>query len=107
MALATAAGLGLGVLAGMVGGELLGDLGSERVKGAVRRLRRSEREAPEADPQDIERDVVAALIGEGVVDKNPTAQRDLKAVQEAFNAWRTESSRSLTEISRVLAISVG
>lgn len=55
----------------------------------------------------MSRDVVAALIGEGVVDKNPTAQRDLKAVQDAFNAWRAESGRSLTEISRVLAVSVG
>ena len=51
--------------------------------------------------------MVAALIGEGVVDKNPTAQRDLKAAQDAFNAWRAESGRSLAEISRVLAISVG
>ena len=87
MALATAAVLGLGVLAGMVGGELLGDLGSERVKGAVRRLRRSEREAPESDPQDIERAVVAALeehpkaaelaisvraLGDGVVELSGT-----------------------------------
>lgn len=55
----------------------------------------------------LSRDVVAALIGEGVVDKNPTAQRDLKAVQDAFNGWQTESGRSLTEISRVLANSVG
>lgn len=55
----------------------------------------------------LSRDVVAALIGEGVVDKNPTSQRDLKAVQAAFNAWRAESGRSLAEISRILAISVG
>lgn len=55
----------------------------------------------------MSRDVVAALIGDGVVDKNPTAQRDLKAVQDAFNGWRAESGRSLTEISRVLAVSVG
>jgi len=55
----------------------------------------------------MSRDVVAALIGEGVVDKNPTSQRDLKAVQDAFNEWQAESGRSLTEISRVLANSVG
>ncbi len=55
----------------------------------------------------MSRDVVAALIGEGVVDKNPTSQRDLKTVQAAFNAWRAESGRSLNEISRVLAISKG
>ncbi len=55
----------------------------------------------------MSRDVVAALIAEGVVDKNPTSQRDLKAVQTAFNEWRAESGRSLSEISRTLAISVG
>ena len=49
--------------------------------------------------------MVAALIGEGVVDKNPTAQRDLKAAQAAFNAWRAQSGRSLSEISRILACS--
>jgi 3-methyladenine DNA glycosylase Tag len=55
----------------------------------------------------LSRDVVAVLIGEGVVDKTPTAQRDLKAVQAAFNAWQAESGRSLTEISRILAFSKG
>jgi 3-methyladenine DNA glycosylase Tag len=55
----------------------------------------------------LSRDVVAALIGEGVVDKTPTSQRDLKAVQAAFNEWRAESGRSLTEISRILAFSKG
>ncbi len=55
----------------------------------------------------LSRDVVAALIGAGVVDKNPTAQRDLKAAQAAFNAWRAQSGRSLSEISRILACSVG
>ena len=55
----------------------------------------------------MSRDVVAALIGDGVVDKNPTSQRDLKDVQAAFNAWQAESGRSLAEISRILAFSVG
>ena len=55
----------------------------------------------------MSRDVVAALIREGVVDKNPTSQRDLKAVQAAFNAWHAESGRGLAEISRVLAVSTG
>jgi hypothetical protein len=40
-----------------------------------------------------------------VVDKTPTSQRDLKAVQAAFNEWRAESGHSLTEISRILAFS--
>ena len=33
-------------------------------------------------------DVVTALKAQGVIDKRPTAQRDLKLVQEAFNLWR-------------------
>ena len=53
------------------------------------------------------RDVVAALIREGVVDRPPTGKRDLKAVQAAFNAWAEESGRDLTSISRTLAMSVG
>ena len=53
------------------------------------------------------RDMVAALIREGVVDKAPTSKRDLKAVQAAFNRWSTESGRDLTTISRTLAMSVG
>ena len=49
--------------------------------------------------------VCAALIQAGVVEKAPSSKRDLARVQEAFNAWRAESGRSLTEISRVLALS--
>ncbi|PHS22595.1 MAG: 3-methyladenine DNA glycosylase [Robiginitomaculum sp.] len=54
----------------------------------------------------LSRDVVARLIAEGVVDKPPTAKKALAAVQEAFNIWQGQSSRSLTEISRVLALSI-
>ena len=53
------------------------------------------------------RDVVAALIREGVIDKNPSSKRDQLKVQEAFNSWRAESGRPLGHISRVLACSVG
>jgi len=52
-------------------------------------------------------DVVAALIHAGVVDKEPTSQRDLAAMQEAFNVWREQSGRSAKEISRLLALSAG
>lgn len=55
----------------------------------------------------LSNDVTARLIAEGIVDKPPTSKRDLAAVQAAFNSWREESGRSLTEISRVLAMSVG
>ena len=51
-------------------------------------------------------DVAARLIAEGVIDKAPTSKTALKKVQAAFNEWRNQSGRSLTEISRVLAMSV-
>jgi 3-methyladenine DNA glycosylase Tag len=53
------------------------------------------------------RDVAAALIDAGVIDKPPSGKRDLEAVQSAFNAWAEESGRDLTSISRVLAMSTG
>ena len=53
------------------------------------------------------RDVTAYLIGQGIVDKQPTSQRDLKAMQEAFNQWHQESGRSMSEISRVISCSIG
>ena len=51
-------------------------------------------------------DVVTALINAGVVDKQPTSQRALRAVQDAFNGWREETGRPLCELSRILACSV-
>jgi len=55
----------------------------------------------------MSRDVVAALIREGVVDKAVTSKRDLAKAQEAFDTWRKQSGRPLAQISRILAISVG
>jgi 3-methyladenine DNA glycosylase Tag len=52
-------------------------------------------------------DVVAALVGMGIVDKAPTSKKALAAVQDAFNQWREQSGRPLCQISRVLACSVG
>jgi 3-methyladenine DNA glycosylase Tag len=54
----------------------------------------------------LSRDVVRALIREGVVDKAATSQRDLAKVQAAFNQWHAESGRPLAAISRTLACSV-
>lgn len=48
-------------------------------------------------------DVVAALNAQGIVDKVPTSQRDLAAVQEAFNTWREQSGRPLCQLSVMLA----
>lgn len=52
-------------------------------------------------------DVVARLIAEGVVEKAPSSKKALASVQDAFNTWQDQSGRSLKEISRVLAMSVG
>ncbi len=52
-------------------------------------------------------DVVAALKAQGVVDKAPTAKRDLVLVQNAFNTWQQESGRPLAHISRMLSYTVG
>ena len=52
-------------------------------------------------------DVVRALRDQGVVEaKNPTSRKALSAIQEAFNVWREQSGRSLSEISKILASSV-
>lgn len=55
----------------------------------------------------LSRDVCAALVREGVVDKPPSSKRDMAATQAAFNRWMAESGRGLTQISRTLAMSVG
>ncbi len=55
----------------------------------------------------LSKDVTAALIGQGVVDKAPSSKRDLAAVQAAFNRWHEESGRPISQISRVLACSIG
>lgn len=55
----------------------------------------------------LTRDVVAYLIGQGIVDKQPTSQKELKQVQLAFNQWHLESNRPMAEISRIIAYSIG
>ncbi|CUH45816.1 DNA-3-methyladenine glycosylase I [Ruegeria atlantica] len=54
----------------------------------------------------LSQDVTARLIAEGVVDKPATSKKAMAAVQEAFNTWMDQSGRSMTEISRVLAMSL-
>jgi len=53
------------------------------------------------------RDVAAALVRDGVLDKPPSGKKDFAIVQAAFNTWSAQSGRDLTAISRVLAMSVG
>lgn len=55
----------------------------------------------------LSRDVSARLIAEGVVTKNPTSQKDMRAVQDAFSIWAKQSGRSFRDISRTLALSIG
>ena len=54
----------------------------------------------------LSRDVVGRLIAEGVIDKQPTSKKAMRAVQDAFNTWMDQSGRGLTEISPVLALSL-
>ncbi|MCB1492580.1 MAG: DNA-3-methyladenine glycosylase I [Rhodobiaceae bacterium] len=51
------------------------------------------------------KDMVAALIREGVIDKAPTSKKALAAVQMALNGWMKETGYGLTRISRTLALS--
>jgi 3-methyladenine DNA glycosylase Tag len=51
-------------------------------------------------------DVVAALIREGVLTRPPGGKRDLLVIQNAFNQWSKSSGRNLTDVSRILAMSV-
>jgi len=60
----------------------------------------------ERDSFVLSRDVVAALVREGVVDKDPKSKRDMVAVQSAFNEWMQQSGRGLSVISRVLALGI-
>jgi 3-methyladenine DNA glycosylase Tag len=54
----------------------------------------------------LSRDVNARLIAERVIDKPAGSKASMRAVQDAFNAWMDQSGRGLSEISRVLAMSV-
>jgi hypothetical protein len=51
--------------------------------------------------------VLTALAREGVTDKSPSSAKSWKALQAAIDQWTVQSSRSLNEISQILAFSVG
>ncbi|MGF1475068.1 MAG: DNA-3-methyladenine glycosylase I [Geminicoccaceae bacterium] len=53
----------------------------------------------------LSKDVVSALIREGVVDKAPGSKKTLRQVQDGFNHWLEQGGGSLTRISRILAMS--
>jgi len=54
----------------------------------------------------LSRDVTARLVAEAVIDKPATSKGALAKVQAAFNTWMDQSGRGLSDISRVLAMSV-
>ncbi len=64
IALVGAIGFGAGLLVGLVGGSLMGDVDSDRVRGVVRRLRPDEensQEGPDDEPERTENDLLAML----------------------------------------------
>lgn len=54
----------------------------------------------------LSKDVTAALIREGVIDKPSSSRKAMAAIQAAFNRWMDESGESMTAISQTLARSI-
>lgn len=53
-------------------------------------------------------DVVSALRANGLeIAANPTSKRDLRAMQETFNAWHRETGLPYVHLSRICAMSAG
>lgn len=52
-------------------------------------------------------DVEGYLRHCGIIDSGRDTKRALQAVTQAFNHWKTESGRSLSEISQIIAYSCG
>ncbi|MEC7766189.1 MAG: DNA-3-methyladenine glycosylase I, partial [Pseudomonadota bacterium] len=54
------------------------------------------------------RDVVVTLKSVGLdIAEQPSSKRDLKKVQDQFNAWREETGLPYSHLSRIVACSVG
>lgn len=54
------------------------------------------------------KDVAAALRNAGLdIAETPTSKKDLRKVQEQFNAWAEETGLPVTHISRICAMSIG
>lgn len=53
-------------------------------------------------------DVVACLRDAGLdIAESPTSKKDLRKIQDQFNAWAEETGLPLTHLSRICAMSVG
>jgi len=54
------------------------------------------------------RDMVACLREAGLdIAEKPTSKRDLRKIQDQFNAWRAETGLAYTHLSRICAMSIG
>ena len=51
-------------------------------------------------------DVVARLVAAGTIDHEPTSQRDIQSVQDAFNELQQSSGRLLCQLSAMLSLSI-
>ncbi|MFT3757917.1 DNA-3-methyladenine glycosylase I [Thauera sp.] len=51
-------------------------------------------------------DVVARLAAAGIIDHEPSSQRDLQIVQDAFNTLQQDSGRQLCQLSAMLSLSI-
>jgi 3-methyladenine DNA glycosylase Tag len=51
-------------------------------------------------------DVVARLKAAGIIDQEPTSQRDLQTVQHTFNALQQASGRPLCQLSVMLSLTI-
>src|SRR5262245_58861435 len=53
-------------------------------------------------------DVVACLRDAGLdISEKPSSKRDLRKIQDQFNAWARETGLSYTHLSRICALSIG
>jgi 3-methyladenine DNA glycosylase Tag len=56
----------------------------------------------------LSRDVVACLRDAGLdIAESPTSKRDLRRIQDQFNAWAKESGLPVLHLSRICAMSIG
>lgn len=54
----------------------------------------------------LSQDVRKRLVAEGIAIGTTPSQKSMKEIQAAFNKWHEESGRPLSEISRILAMSI-
>jgi 3-methyladenine DNA glycosylase Tag len=56
----------------------------------------------------LSRDVVACLRDAGLdIAETPTSKKDLRKIQDQFNAWHTQTGLSILHLSRICAMSIG